>query len=143
MNFAEDNSKVNRIVNGSYKYFEELYMPILLKYIEPINDDNNLYKFKDNIDKEYLIKKIPKNLRDTMETNDTTIFIDRNTSNKRLKDGIETGIKNIVSNSSWKHTLKSIFMNGFSKSFQYVLRKVIKNYNSRHNNQSNNSVIHQ
>jgi len=139
--YGEDANKCEKIVNGSYDAFIELYQEFVDQYIEPLESDNNAtvcfgidgvrvdYKIKEDINIERLCDDLPGNLVKEMVEFDCEIM-DNLGDGERVYKCINHALCVIVSSSSWIQTLKGVLSAGLGNSVWYMLRKMNKYFMS-------------
>ena len=143
--YAEDNHKFEKIVNGSYDAFIELYAHILKQYIEPVASDKAvdkgvnkgvnadsmtaLYALRDNVDIEFLAERLPDNLMHEMVQCDAQIM-EHLGDKERVEKCVYGALSSIVGSSSWIQTVKGFFSSGVLNSCWYLMRKLSKYFQS-------------
>eukprot|EP01083_Nonionella_stella_P214493 772849_1 len=120
---AEDVHKYEKIVNGSYARFVEMYDMVLRRYIECV--DGEYYALKQGVDVEYLCRRLPCNLRNEMVRFDDDIM-NHLEDKHRVCECMKHALCAIVKHASRVQTCKGFVSIGLVNSFWYVLRKVNK-----------------
>jgi len=130
----EATDKFEKIVNGSYAAFVELYGDVVQQYIQPLGGEDGaqnepLYALRDGVDIELLAQRLPANLVSEMMATDGEIM-EHLDDRERVEKCVYSALCNIVGSSSWVQTIKGIFSAGFVNSFWYGIRKLSKYWQS-------------
>lgn len=136
MQFGEDRNKVSNIVKPNLPYFRQLYEKIIEgeKHVIWHKDESRLEQYPTHVSQFHHLNLLPKSVHVNMVVlrkrsgglPDMEEIIRNLAHESHCDDYVTRSIQQIVTNSSWGQSIKTILTAGIVKSVRYSLKKVKK-----------------